>query len=129
MCVYIFITLVSCFVYFGCAGSVRISPAGRVIYFLCVTPLCGVPGRYKFIWALSWSGWRDCTDFSLVWFCCSGYGTVEMVRVSSVFLIIFSLCCQLFWRAVVCGRAPFFYIDFLLGYILVLFAVSCFISC
>ncbi len=23
-----------------------------------------------------------------------------------------SLCCQLFWRAVVCGRAPFFYIDF-----------------
>jgi hypothetical protein len=30
--------------------------------------------------ALSWSGWRDCTDFSFLWLCCSGYGTVEMVR-------------------------------------------------
>ncbi len=47
VCVYPFITLVSCFVYFGCAGSVRISLAGWVIYFLCGTPLCGVPGRYN----------------------------------------------------------------------------------
>ncbi len=47
MCVYLFITLVSCFVYFWCAGSVRISLAGRVIDFLCGTPLCGVPGRYN----------------------------------------------------------------------------------
>ncbi len=46
MCVYPFITSVSCFVYFGCAGSVRISLAGRVVYFLCGTPLFGVPGRY-----------------------------------------------------------------------------------
>jgi hypothetical protein len=37
----------SCFVYFWCAGSVRISLAGRVIYFLCGTPLRGVPGRYN----------------------------------------------------------------------------------
>jgi hypothetical protein len=28
-----------------------------------VSPLCGVPGRYKFIWALWWCGRRDCTDF------------------------------------------------------------------
>ncbi len=47
MCVYPSITLVSCFVYFGCAGSVRISLAGRVIDFPCGTPLCGVPGRYN----------------------------------------------------------------------------------
>jgi len=47
MCVYPFITLASCFVYFWCAGSVRISLAGWVIYFLCGTPLCGVPGRYN----------------------------------------------------------------------------------
>ncbi len=32
---------------FWYAGSVRISLAGRVIYFLCGTPLCGVPGRYN----------------------------------------------------------------------------------
>jgi hypothetical protein len=61
---------------------VGISLAGRVIYFLCVcvTPLCGVPGQYNFIRALSWSGWRDCTDSSFLWLCCSGYGTVEMVK-------------------------------------------------
>ncbi len=27
--------------------SVRISVAGWVIYFLCGTPMCGVPGRYS----------------------------------------------------------------------------------
>jgi hypothetical protein len=39
----------TCFlsVCFGCAGSVGISLAGWVIYFLCGTPLCGVPGRYN----------------------------------------------------------------------------------
>ncbi len=60
------------------------------ILSVCVSPPCGVPGRYKFFWALSWSGWRDCTDFSFFWLCCSGYGTVEMVRgvvfLSSCFL-------------------------------------------
>ncbi len=37
--------------------------AESCIYFVCVPPLCGVPGRYKFIWALWWCGRRDCTDF------------------------------------------------------------------
>ncbi len=31
----------------------------------------------------------DCTDFSFLWFCCSGYGTVVMVGGWSVFLFIF----------------------------------------
>jgi hypothetical protein len=47
VCACPFITLVSCLFYFGCAGSVGIFLAGRVIYFLCGTPLCGVPGRYN----------------------------------------------------------------------------------
>ncbi len=34
------------------------------IFSACVTLLCKVPGRYNFIWALSWSGWRGCTVFS-----------------------------------------------------------------
>jgi hypothetical protein len=38
--VYLFIILVSCFVYFGCAGSVRVSLAGRVIYIFCVGLRC-----------------------------------------------------------------------------------------
>ncbi len=55
--------------------------AGRVIYFLCVwLRLCGAPGRYNFIQALSWSGWRDCSDFPFLWLFCSGYGTAEMAR-------------------------------------------------
>ncbi len=47
MCIYLFITLVSCSVYFGCAGSLGVSLASRVIFFLCVGPLCGVSGRYN----------------------------------------------------------------------------------
>ncbi len=42
MCVYPIIALVSWFVYFWCSVPVRISLAGRVIYFPCVIPLCGV---------------------------------------------------------------------------------------
>ncbi len=36
MCVYPFITLVSCSVYFGRAGSLGVSLAGRVIFSFCV---------------------------------------------------------------------------------------------
>ena len=35
---------------------------GRV-YIVCVSLLCGVAGRYNFIWSQWWSGRRDCTDF------------------------------------------------------------------
>ncbi len=81
MCVYPFIALVSCFVYFWCAGSVRISLAGWVIYFLCGTPLCGVPGRYNsFECLLGADGGTIQVFFLLLWFRCSGYGTVEMVK-------------------------------------------------
>jgi hypothetical protein len=44
--VYVFVYC-TCSGYFSCAGFVRISLAGRVICFLCVTPLCGVSGRYN----------------------------------------------------------------------------------
>ncbi len=79
MCVYPFITLVSCFVYFWCAGSVRISLAGRVIYFLCGTPLCGVPGRYNLFECFVGSDGGTVQVFLFLWLCCSGYGTGEMV--------------------------------------------------
>jgi hypothetical protein len=36
VCVSSFITLVSCSVYFGRAGSLGVSLAGRVIFFFCV---------------------------------------------------------------------------------------------
>ncbi len=77
---YIFITLVPCFVYFGCVGSVRISLAGRVIDILCGTPLCGVPGRYNLFGHPSGVDGVTVHIFPLLWLCCSGYGTVEMVK-------------------------------------------------
>ncbi len=47
-------------------------------------------GPVQFYSGISWSGWRDCTNFFFSLACCSGYGTVEMVRgvvrVSSCFL-------------------------------------------
>ncbi len=61
-CVFIYVYSVSLI---GCAGSVGISPASRFMYIFRVriSPLCGVAGRYKFIWVLWWCGRRDCTDF------------------------------------------------------------------
>jgi hypothetical protein len=61
--------------------------------------------------------------------CCSGYGTIEMVGgVGPSFFSLSSVCRQLSWRAVVCGRAPLFYcILILFGHILL--SVSHFISC
>ncbi len=47
VCIYLFITLVSGFVYFGRAGSLGVSLVGRVIFFLRGAPLCGVSGRYN----------------------------------------------------------------------------------
>ncbi len=77
---------------FWCAGSVRIFSGGPGhIYSVCVTSLCGVPGRHNVIRALSWSGWRDCTDFSVSLACCSGYGTVELVKGGSVFFSLSSV--------------------------------------
>ena len=91
MCVYPFITLVSCFVYFWCAGSVRISLAGWVIYFLCGTPLCGVPGRYNLFKCLLGADGGTAQSFLLSGSCCSGYGSGEMVRGGwSVFFFTFS---------------------------------------
>ncbi len=80
MCVYPFITLVSRFVYFWCAGSVRISLAGRVIYSLCGTPLCGVPGRYNLFECFPGVDGGTVQVFLFLLLCCGGYGTVEVVK-------------------------------------------------
>jgi len=87
MCVYPFITLVLCFVYLWCAGSVRISLAGRVIYFLCGTPLCGVPGRYNLFECFLGADGGTVQVFLFFWLCCGGYGTVEMVGGGLVFFL------------------------------------------
>ncbi len=67
--------------------------------------------------------------FFSLWLCCSGYGTVEMVggmvRLSSHFLQF--AVSSLGVRLSVVGLHSFILIFF--GYILVLFAVSYFMSC
>ncbi len=93
MCVYSFIILVSC--YFGRVGSVGISLAGRVIYILCVCVSAvwsAGPVQFLFRHSVGADGGTVQT-FSFPRLCCSGYGTVEMVRGGwSVFLFaIFSL--------------------------------------
>jgi hypothetical protein len=84
VCIYTFITLVSGFVYFGRAGSLGVSLAGRVIFSFCVGLRCvecragtiylsaslgWVAGLYRFFLLGSvvvgtvrlkwWGGWSD----------------------------------------------------------------------
>ncbi len=78
---------------------------------MCVSPLCGVPGRYKFI---GHSGGVDGGTVRIIlslWLCSGGYGTVEMVRGGGPFFLLLSLvCCQFSWRLDVCGRNFVLYI-------------------
>jgi hypothetical protein len=52
---------------------------GHIFLFVCDSAVWSA-GPVQIYSGTSWSGWRDCTGFSVLWFCCSGYGTVEMVR-------------------------------------------------
>ncbi len=108
MCVYPFITLVSCSVYFGRAGSLGVSLAGRVIFFFFVglrfvecragtiylgASLGWVAGLYGFFFL----GSVEVGTVRLKW-----WGGVVRLSLPS------SVCCLLFWQVVVCGRAFFF---------------------
>ncbi len=79
MCIYTFITLVSGFVYFGRAGSLGVSLAGRVILSFCVGPRCVEcwAGTIYLIVSLGWVAWLY-RFFSSLGLCCGGYGTIEM---------------------------------------------------
>ncbi len=73
------------------------------VYSVCVSPLCGVPGRYKLIWAFLGAGGGTVRIFLSFWLCSGGYGTVEMVkRVVRIFFAFFSLLSVLL--AVGCPR-------------------------
>jgi hypothetical protein len=65
------------------------------IFRVRVSLLCGVAGRYNFIWALWWCGWRTVRFLLSLWLCSGGYGTVEMgkgvVRFSFAFFSLLSV--------------------------------------
>jgi hypothetical protein len=87
---------------------------GHIHIRVCESPLCGVPGRYEYIWSLCWCGWRDCTGFLFLWLCFGGYGTIEQVGVAgqygfSVFLASFLAgTVQLKWWGVLYSTFTFF---------------------
>ncbi len=55
---------------------------GHVHIRMCESPLCGVPGRYEYIWSVCWCGWRDSTDFLVSLLRFGVFGTFEMVGVA-----------------------------------------------
>ncbi len=79
MCIYSFITLVPCSVYFGRAGSLGVSLAGRVIFSFCVGLRCEEcwSGTIYLSASLGWVA--GLYRFSSLGLCCGGYGTIEML--------------------------------------------------
>ncbi len=78
MCIYLFITLVSGFVYFGRAGSVGVSLAGRVIFSFCVGLRC-VECRSGTIYLSACLEWVvGLYRFSSFGLCCGEYGTIHL---------------------------------------------------
>ena len=78
MCIYLFITLVSGSVYFGRAGSLGISLAGRVMFFFCVGLRC-VECRSGTIYLSASRGWvAGLYRFFSLGLCCGGYGTIYL---------------------------------------------------
>ncbi len=64
VCVLRIVILVSCLFNLGVLGPWEFFwQAGSCAFCAYVAPLCGVPGRYNFIQALCWNGWRGCTHF------------------------------------------------------------------
>jgi hypothetical protein len=78
------------FLLIGCAGSVGISLASRVMYILCVCFRC-VECRAGTILTGHFGGVGGGTVriFLSLWLCSGGYGTVEMVRGGGPFFLCF----------------------------------------
>ncbi len=101
---------------------------GHAHISLCASSLCGVPGRYEYIWSLCWCGWRAGTDFlfslplfgvfcviemeggagqygfSSFYVLFGGYGTIEMAGLCCNSFSLSLVSCQYSWRADMCGR-------------------------
>ncbi len=88
MYVYLFTYLFSVILNWVCWVRGNFSGGPGHIYSVCVTPLCGVPGRYNFIWRFHGADGGTVQIFLFSWLC-SGYGTVEMVRGVARFFFCF----------------------------------------
>ena len=99
------------FLLIGCAGSVGISLASRVMYISCVC-LCCVEWRAGSILFdhCGGVGGGAVQVFRLLWLCSGGYSTVEMVRGVVRFSLLSSVCCLFSWWLDICGRNLLCYI-------------------
>ncbi len=106
MYVYLCIYLSSIFLFWVCWVRGNFSGGPGHIFSVCVTPLCGVPGWYNFYAGTLLERMAGLYRlFLFLWLCCSGYGTVEMVRGGGSFFFSFSsVCCQFSWWLDVRGR-------------------------
>jgi hypothetical protein len=105
MCMFIYVYF--CFLFSPCwvcwvCGNFSGGP-GHILS-VCVSPPCRVPGRYNFIWALHGVDGGTVQIFLFLWLCCSGNGTVEMVKGVVRLFLLSLVCCQFSWRLDVCGR-------------------------
>ncbi len=81
MYVYLCIFLSPVFLYWVCWVRGNFSGGLGHILSVCVTPLCGVSGRYNFYLVTVLERMAGLYRFFLfLWLCCSGYGTVELVK-------------------------------------------------
>jgi hypothetical protein len=96
----------------GCAGSVGISLASRVVYIsrVRISPLCGVAGRYNLFGYFGGVGGGTVRIFFSLWLCSGGYGTAELARGVVRFSLLSSVCCLFSWRLDICGRNLLCYI-------------------
>jgi hypothetical protein len=105
VCLSIYI-LVSCFFILGVLGPWEfLWRAGSYIFCVCDSAVwsSGPVQFYSGTFLERMAGLYRL--FPFFWLCCSGYGTVEMVRgVGLFFFSLSSVCCQFSWRLDVCGR-------------------------
>ena len=71
---------------------------GHVHFGLCASSLCGVPGRYEYIWSFCWSGCRAGTGFLSFWLCSgvclcdsTGGGVAGQYNFSSILLLFWGV--------------------------------------
>ena len=130
MCVYSFIIIVSCLFILGVLGPWEFFwRAGSYISCVCDSAVWSA-GPVQFYLGTFMERMAGLYRFSFfLWLCCSGYGTVEMVRGVVRLFLLSSVCCQFSWRLDFCGRIFFLYISIFFGRFVVFLAVSYFVSC
>ncbi len=124
MCVYVF---VFCHLKLGVPGPWEFSwRAGSYTFCVCVSAVWSAGPVQVNLGTFPGADGGTVQIFLFLWLCCSGYGTVEMVRGMVRLFLLSSVCCQFSWRLDVCGRIFVLYNSIFFGRIVVFLAVQYF---